>query len=222
MVNDNSISLYVGPFIGRRSRFEYAPAFGGWRFHQLLADYRRYDQLVGPIVFASRLMFFGRLGRDDSQFPIFLGSPDLIRGYTAGSFRRNECLIDLGGSVTGCSVLDQMIGSRIALANFELRFPLISNLTLGILPVRLPPIEGALFFDAGLAWDRRHGTGDGTLVWSRTRGENADVVRQPLKSWGASIRGNILGFLILRADYAKPLDRPGKSAYWTLSIGPTF
>jgi len=222
LVNDNSISLYVGPFIGRRSRFEYAPAFGGWRFHQLLADYRRYDQLVGPIVFASRLMFFGRLGRDDSQFPIFLGSPDLIRGYTAGSFRRNECLIDLGGSVTGCSVLDQMIGSRIALANFELRFPLISNLTLGILPVRLPPIEGALFFDAGLAWDRRHGTGDGTLVWSRTRGENADVVRQPLKSWGASIRGNILGFLILRADYAKPLDRPGKSAYWTLSIGPTF
>jgi len=47
-------------------------------------------------------------------------------------------------------------------------------------------------------------------------------VRQPLRSWGASIRGNLLGFLILRADYAKPLDRPGKSSYWTVSLGPTF
>lgn len=222
LVNDNSISLYVGPFIGRRSRFEYAPSFGGWRFHQFLGDYRRYDQLVGPIVFASRLMFFGRFGRDDRQFPIFLGNTELIRGYTAGSFRRNECLIDLGGSVTGCSALDQLIGSRIAVANLELRFPLISNLTLGVLPVRLPPIEGALFFDAGMAWDRRHSLTDGTVVWRRAGGENADVVRQPLRSWGASIRGNLLGFLILRADYAKPLDRPGKSAYWTLSIGPTF
>ena len=221
LVNDNSISLYVGPFIGRRSRLEYAPAFGGWRYHQLLADVRRYDQIAGPIVLASRLVFFGRFGRDDGQFPIFLGNTDLIRGYTAGSFRRNECLIDLGGTVTGCSALDQMIGSRIAVANLELRFPLISNLTLGILPVRLPPIEGALFFDAGLAWDRRHSFTDGTIVWRRT-GENADVVRQPLRSWGASIRGNLLGFIVLRADYAKPLDRPGKSAYWTLSIGPTF
>lgn len=221
LVNDNSIGLYVGPFIGRRYRFEYAPSFGGWQFHQFLGDYRRYDQLVGPIVFASRLLFFGRFGRDDAQFPIFLGSTELIRGYTAGSFRRNECLIDLGGSVTGCSALDQLIGSRIAVANLELRFPLISNLTLGILPVRLPPIEGALFFDAGMAWDRRHSLTDGTLVWSR-RGQNADVVRQPLRSWGVSIRGNMLGFVILRADYAKPLDRPGKSGYWTLSVGPTF
>jgi outer membrane protein assembly factor BamA len=106
-------------------------------------------------------------------------------------------------------------------ANLELRFPLISNLTLGVLPVRLPPIEGALFFDAGLAWDRRHSFTDGTIVWRRT-GENADAVRQPLRSWGASIRGNLLGFIVLRADYAKPLDRPGTSAYWTLSIGPTF
>jgi outer membrane protein assembly factor BamA len=154
---------------------------------------------------------------------MFLGSTELIRGYTAGSLRRNECATDPGGSLslTGCSALDQLVGSRIAVANVELRFPLISNLTLGVLPVRLPPIEGALFFDAGLAWDRRHGFTDGTIVWSRT-GENADVVRQPLRSWGMSIRGNLLGFIVLRADYAKPLDRPGKSAYWTLSIGPTF
>lgn len=225
-VFDNSISLWVGPFLGRRHRFEYSPTIGGWRFHQFLADYRRYDQIVGPIVFASRLLFFGRFGRDDEQFPVFLGSTELIRGYTAGSFRRNECLFDLVGSITGCSALDQLIGSRIAVANFELRFPLIQNLTLGVLPIRLPPVEGALFFDMGMAWTREHNFWDlfregGTVQLSR-RGENKDVVRQPLKSWGVSIRGNLLGFVILRADYAKPLDRPGKSAYWTLSLGPTF
>jgi hypothetical protein len=223
LVNDNSISLYVGPFIGRRSRLEYAPAFGGWQFHQFLADVRRYDQVLGPMVLASRFLFFGRFGRDDNQFPMFLGNTELIRGYTAGSLRRNECATDSSTSLslTGCSALDQLIGSRVAVANLELRFPLISNLTLGVLPVRLPPIEGALFFDAGLAWDRRHSFTDGTIVWRRT-GENADAVRQPLRSWGASIRGNLLGFIVLRADYAKPLDRPGTSAYWTLSIGPTF
>jgi hypothetical protein len=77
-----------------------------------------------------------------------------------------------------------------------------------------------------MAWNREHNFWDlfrdgGTVQLAR-RGENKDVVRQPLKSWGVSIRGNLLGFVILRADYAKPLDRPGKSAYWTLSLGPTF
>ncbi|HEX9580908.1 MAG TPA: BamA/TamA family outer membrane protein [Gemmatimonadales bacterium] len=221
-VYDNSIPLWVGPFMGRRHRFEYSPAFGEWRFHQFLGDYRRYDHLTGPFSLASRVLFFGRFGRDEGQFPIFLGTPDLIRGYTVGSFRRFECLFDLGGSISGCSALDQLIGSRIGVVNLELRFPLISNLTLGLLPIRLPPIEGALFFDAGMAWDRRHAFDDGTIVWRRGGGENNDVVRQPLRSWGASIRGNLLGFLILRADYAKPLDRPGKSSYWTVSLGPTF
>ena len=222
LVNDNSISLYTGPFIGRRMRLEYAPAFGGWHFHQFLGDYRRYDQLLGPVTLASRLLFFGRFGRDSREFPIFLGSTDLIRGYTAGSFRRHECLLDLGGSLTGCAALDQLIGSRIAVANVELRFPLIRDLALGMLPVRLPPLDGALFFDMGLAWDGRHSFSDGTIVWQRAAAANPDLVREPLRSWGLSIRSNLFGFIILRADYAKPLDRAGQGAYWTLSVGPTF
>ena len=222
LVQDNSVALYTGPVMGRRMRLEYAPAFGGWRFHQLLGDYRRYDQLFGPVTLASRLLFFGRFGRDSREFPVFLGSTDLIRGYTAGSFRRNECQLDLGGSMTGCAALDQMIGSRVAVVNVELRFPLVRNLSLGVLPVRLPPLDGALFFDAGMAWDDRHSFSDGTIVWQRQPNQNPDLVRQPLKSWGLSIRTNLLGFIILRADYATPLDRNGRAAYWTLSIGPTF
>ena len=37
-------------------------------------------------------LYFGRIGRDASQFRIFVGSTDLIRGNTSGSYRRNECL----------------------------------------------------------------------------------------------------------------------------------
>ena len=85
VVFDNSVSYYVGPIMGRRSRLEYAPALGDWLFHQVLADYRRYDELPGPFVLATRTLFFGRFGRDDDQFPIFLGDPSLLRGYTSGS-----------------------------------------------------------------------------------------------------------------------------------------
>ncbi len=91
------------------------------------------------------------------------------------------------------------------------------NFALGFLPVGFPPIEGALFYDAGIAWQ----SGD-TLKWTRPAGANKALVRAPLKSYGASIRANLLGWLILRFDYTKPIDRVGKHAYWTVSLGPTF
>ncbi len=217
LVFDNSVSLWVGPFMGRRSRFEYAPAFGDWTFHQLLGDYRRYDHLFGPFTFASRFLFFGRFGRDSNQFPIFLGTPELLRGYTSGSLRNNECRSDASGSFSGCGALDQLIGSRVAVFNAELRFPLLRNVALGFAPIGLPPIEGAVFFDVGLAW--RDGV---DVVFSRAPDANKDLVRQPLASWGISIRGNLLGFMIVRADYSKPISREEQGSYWTLSLGPTF
>jgi outer membrane protein assembly factor BamA len=121
------------------------------------------------------------------------------------------------GDDSGCPQLDQLIGSRFAVANAELRFPLTRSLVLGFLPVGLPPVEGAIFYDAGLAWDSRS-----KLVWSRSSTDDAEVVRAPLRSWGGSIRMNLLGFVILRFDYTKPLSRPHNNPYWTVSLGPTF
>lgn len=217
LVFDNSVARYVGPFLGRRSRFEYAPAFGDWQFHQILGDYRRYDHLVGPFTLATRELVFGRFGRDDDLFPVFLGTPELLRGYTFGSFQRNECKSDAAGSISGCAALDQLIGSRIAVFNAELRFPLVHNTAPGVLPAWFPPVEGAIFFDAGMAW--RSGS---ELAWSRDSTQNPDLVRTPLTSWGFSGRMNLLGFIILRFDYAKPLARANQSGYWTVSLGPTF
>jgi Tol biopolymer transport system component len=211
LVHDKTLFGYVGPFAGARSRFQVQPAIGDWRFTAGLADYRHY-LFVRPFTLAFRGLVFGRFGRDAEQFPIFLGSTDLIRGYTAGSLRDHEC----AGSFSGCAEIDQLIGSKIAVANVELRFPLTRSLVLGFLPIGFPPIEGALFYDAGLAWR------EGAIVkWSRGTSTDPDV-RAPLRSWGGSIRANVLGYLILRLDYTKPLSRRYDASYWTVSLGPTF
>jgi Tol biopolymer transport system component len=211
LVHDNSLFGYVGPFAGSRSRFQVSPTLGDWRFTATLADYRRYFYLR-PFTLAVRGLMYGRFGRDAEQFPIFLGTTELIRGYTAGSLRDHEC----AGSFSGCAEIEQLIGSKIAVGNVELRFPLTRSLVLGFLPVGFPPIEGAVFYDAGVAWS----AGD-TLRWSRDAFDPLSV-RAPLRSWGGSIRVNMLGYLILRLDLTKPLDRRYNKSYWTVSLGPTF
>lgn len=217
LVYDNAVHAYTGPFLGRRTRLEYAPAVGDWSFHQGLADYRRYDRIAGPITLATRLFFFGRFGQDGELFPLFLGVPDLLRGYTAGSFRRHECAAEAEAGTRNCSELNQLIGTRAALANAELRVPLAGPLGLLPFPMWFPPLEGALFFDSAVAW--REGT---TLTLHRAPDDDKNEVREPLSSWGVSLRGNLWGLMVLRGDYAKPLSRNGHGAYWTLSIGPTF
>ena len=222
MVYDRTRFGFVGPFAGRRSRYSVAPAIGDWRFITGVADHREY-LFARPFTLAIRALVVGRWGPNSDQFPVFLGNTELLRGYTSQSMRDNEC----GGTFTspvgsffqtGCPPLDQMIGSKIAVGNVELRFPLTRNLVLGLLPVGLPPVEGAVFFDIGMAWDEHS-----IVKWEREAGDTYTRVRTPLKSWGGSIRTNFLGAVILRFDYTRPLDRPTyNKAYWTVSIGPTF
>ncbi len=222
MVYDRTRFGFVGPFAGRRSRYSVAPAIGDWKFITGIVDHREY-LFARPFTLALRGLVVGRWGANSNEFPVFLGNPELIRGYTSQSVRDNEC----GGTftspvgnlfLTGCPPLDQMIGSKIAVANAELRFPLTRNLVLGLLPIGLPPVEGAIFFDIGMAWDEHS-----VIKWERDPGDSYLRVRAPLKSWGGSIRTNFLGAFILRFDYTRPLDRPTyNKAYWTVSIGPTF
>src|SRR2546430_5450954 len=203
LVHDNALFGYVGPFAGSRFRFQVTPSLGDWQFVGGLADWRRYF-FARPFTLAMPGVFFGRYGRDGGQVPIFLRSTQLIRGYTARSPLNNEGAnaTSTTNGRTGCSELDQLIGSRIAVANVELRFPLTRSLVLGFLPVGLPPIEGALFYDMGLAWE------PGSII-KRQGGQvdDPEIVRTPLRSWGGSIRVNVLGFVVLRFDYTKPLDR---------------
>jgi Tol biopolymer transport system component len=225
LTHDNTLFGPVGPFAGSRDRFQVAPAVGGWRFTGALIDMRRYF-FAAPFTLAFRGLMFGRFGRDANQFPVVLGNPDLVRGYTANSIINHECYAQVSniapiigaapGLTTGCPTLDQLIGSRAAVANAELRFPLTRSLALGLLPVALPPIEGAIFFDIGMSW-----LDGSTIVTRRPGGAALANYRSPLKSWGGSIRANMLG-IPLRFDFTKPLDRAYDHPYWTVSIGPTF
>ncbi|HUF36241.1 MAG TPA: BamA/TamA family outer membrane protein [Gemmatimonadales bacterium] len=216
LVFDNSLFGYVGPFYGRRYRLEVAQTVGDWSFSQVTADYRRYDRLLGPLVLATRALYFGRIGRDAREFRIYAGSTDLIRGNTSGSYRRNECInANDPGAETGCAELDRLVGTQVGIASAELRFPIL-NPSFGV-PAGIPPIEGAIFYDIGLAWD-----GQSTLKWRREAGDDPIRVRTPLKTLGVSIRTNLFGFAIARVDYSIPQERPGIKGLWTFSLGPTF
>ena len=218
-VHDNTVFGYTGPLFGRRWRFEGAYSLGTWRFSQLTADYRRYDQIAGPVVFATRLLYFGRIGRDANQFRLFAGTTDLIRGHTSGSYRREECFDgDDVGTSTGCVELDRLVGTQVALGSAELRFPILTQQVFKGLPLGVPPIEGAVFYDVGLAWDE-----NSTVRLQQEPGDERDpAVRVPLHTVGGSLRMNLLGFVVLRLDYARPINRPGVGGLWTLSLGPTF
>ncbi len=216
LVFDNSLFGFVGPFYGRRYRLELAQTIGDWRFSQVTADYRRYDRLIGPIVLATRALYFGRIGRDARQFRVYAGSTDLIRGNTSGSYRRNECLnANDPGAETGCAELDRLVGTQVGIGSVELRFPIL-NQSFGV-PAGIPPIEGALFYDIGLAWDEQS-----TLKWRREAGDDPIRVRTPLKTLGVSVRTNLFGFAVARLDYSIPQERREIKGLWTFSLGPTF
>jgi len=207
-VHDTSIFGGTSPIMGRRYRLEYGAAAGTVTHTHALVDYREYVRLARPLTLAGRLLHYGRYGRgaEDYRFQdVFLGYPSLVRGYSAGSFGAREC----GETPGRCPVFDQLFGSRMAVANAELRIPLFGALGLVRSP-GVPPVEIAPFYDAGIAWYAR---------------ENLSVLRgarKPVTSFGASLRLNVLGFAIAQISYVQPQDRPLKSWHWEFALIPGF
>ena len=107
------------------------------------------------------------------------------------------------------------MGTQIGVASAELRFPIL-NPSFG-LPQGIPPIEGALFYDIGMAWDN-----NSTIKWSRDADDDPIRVRTPLRTLGVSVRANLFGFAVARLDYSIPQERPDVDGLWTFSLGPTF
>ncbi len=211
LVYDTSIFGGTSPVLGRSYRFEADAAAGSLNFFTLLGDYRRYYMPVRPLTIAGRLLHVGRYGgdaEDDRLQDLFLGYPSLVRGYGAGSFTVGECG-PAAEDETSCPAFDRLLGSRIAVANAELRVPLVGPL--GLVPSRsAPPVETAIFYDAGLAWggDRR-----AAVLGSR---------RSSATSYGVSLRFNLLGFAIGQISLVHPNQRPLKNWLWEFSLTPGF
>ncbi len=214
LVYDNTVFGGTGPILGQRYRLEVSPRIGDLNYLNGLIDFRRYFMPVRPTTFAFRGLGFGRFGsdaEDDILSDLYLGYPSLMRGYNDGSFSVDECETDVGGAVS-CPVFDQLFGSRIAVANFEYRIPLLGFF--GLIPsAGAPPIETALFFDAGVAWT--------SGLDPKLSCDDPDC-REVVTSHGIAMRMNLLGFLLVEVDFVHPNDRPDKGWYWQFSLVPAF
>jgi hypothetical protein len=167
-VHDNSLWGPSGPLDGSRFKLTLAYTsdiqYSNVNYYSIIADYRHYFRIDTRTAFASRFWVFYNDGKESRRF-VMGGSWDL-RGFPRWSIR----------------------GEKLWLTSHELRFPFLDQLA-----VRFPfaglsfwSIRGALFFDAGSAWDTRY--------------------RETLGSFGAGVRMNLFGILVLRYDLGKRIE----------------
>jgi outer membrane protein assembly factor BamA len=114
-------------------------------------------------------------------------------------------------------VFDRLVGSRLAIANAELRIPLLGPEGLGIIRTNLIPVEIAPFFDAGVTWSRGQSPDLQFLSGDAAR---SAAGRVPVFSTGVAARVNVLGFAVVEAFYAYPFQRPDKGAHFGFQLAP--
>jgi outer membrane protein assembly factor BamA len=191
------------------------PTLGSFRWMEYIADYRRYDPIIfNFLTVATRVSGRLAVGRDESEVPTYIGRSDLLRGYNRESYTA-ACVVPEASATINCSA-SPLVGSRMAVMNAELRFPLIRQFNLGLLPIALPPVDGLAFYDMGVAW-----SGGQNLQLRRATSGDPTEVRYPLRSYGFGVRLNLFNFALARWDYAIPLDSNQKG-FWTFSLGPSF
>ncbi len=182
-IRDTSLWLPTGPIDGDRMNLTVGGTLDLRRSRMesslLLADYRRYFRLGTYSAYAVRAQGLFSGGPNPQTF--FLGGSLDLRGYDRLEFQ----------------------GRRSVLANQEIRFPLVQRLAF-LLPIGaldLPPIEGAIFADAGSAWDV------GNPDWKG--------------SFGAGLRMGFGGLLVTRLDMARRTDfhRVEAGTHWDFFIG---
>jgi Tol biopolymer transport system component len=168
---DNTLWYYTGPIDGTRYNVSlgYTTDISNSteNFVTLMLDFRNYFRIAGPTSLAFRGQFMINEGKNSRRF------------YTGGTW-----------SLRGWPFLS-MRGTKLALANAELRFPLLDRLHLGFpenFNIDFYGIRGALYFDIGNCWDTY---------------EEAKEVKGSL---GAGLRINLFGFLVLRYDFGKRIE----------------
>jgi Tol biopolymer transport system component len=206
-VTDSAVFGATGPILGGRSRFEVAPTLGEVDYTSLVLDARRYVMPIEPLTIASRVMHIGRYGGDADSgrlSPIFLGFPTFVRGYDVYSFDPHDC------DPQGCIQLDDLEGSRMLLANVEVRTPLVGMFK-GRIDYGHVPADLIGFFDTGVAW-RSSGT-DPSASFSH---------RPWVKSTGLGLRVNAFGFAVIEMSGVYAFDRPRDKWQFLFALQPGF
>jgi outer membrane protein assembly factor BamA len=218
LVYDSGIFGATSPILGQSYILQVQPNFGSINYGALMADFRKYIMPVRPFTLAFRALHYGRYGKggeDGRLWPLYLGYWDLVRGYE--SFTQEEYAS--GGDFN----MDRLYGSKMLLANFELRFPLLRVLGLGKGFYGAWPIEFYGFYDIGLAWWDNYNENNYYLSTpDDPRPSFLGGSRKPISSVGAGLRTNVFGFLIIGVHYVYPIDRPQRGWHFQLSISPGF
>jgi len=210
LVFDTAVFGATSPVQGQRYRLEASPSFGALRYTSVLADFRRYLMPVSFYTIAVRAMHYGRYGsgsEDRRLSPLFLGYPNLVRGYDVGSFQAADCLPT---AASDCPALDRLVGSRLLVGNIELRFPLLRPFGASQRMYGPVPIEVALFADGGVAWNRGQKPG------------LAGGSRDGIGSAGVAFRVNLFGYAVGQFDFARPFQRDGRGWLFQFNLSPGF
>ncbi len=165
LVGDSANFGPTSPIEGQRYRLEAAPVLGSMNFIGVLADYRKYVMPAPFYTVAGRVMHYGRYGSDSGDarlYPLYINDPSLVHGYDSEAY------------VTDCENFDQnscqatspFVGTRMLVANLELRFPLLRPLGISQNMYGPIPTELAVFLDSGVAWTQT----EAPRVFGGTRG----------------------------------------------------
>ena len=168
LIKDTSLWDLTGPIDGTRFNLTLGLTLA-WNqlqaYNRLaLADFRKYFRLSRNSCYAVRLMGFTSSGVEPQR--LYLGGSWSLRGYDRKAF----------------------YGRNLVLISNELRFPLINNLIIGFPFGRIgfQAIRGALFFDAGNAWENHFD--------------------QLYGSFGTGFRISLGYVVVLRFDFSKKTD----------------
>jgi hypothetical protein len=204
-VHDTSIFGPTSPIMGGRSRLEVTSTFGELSLTRVLLDHRIYLMPVKPYTIAARFVHLGQYGRDASDprlVPAFLGSRQFVHGYGWGSLR---CQPDGRGE---CGAYDDLLASRLAVGNVEIRVPIMGMLS-GELRYRPVPAEAFVFADTG-------------YVWAQPQAFTfAEPSRRLIGSFGIGARLNAFG-LPLEIAAVRALTAPARGWSFDFSFRPGF
>jgi outer membrane protein assembly factor BamA len=212
LIADSSVPGYASPASGQRYRLEVAATGGNLHFDQVTADFRHYF-FRRPWTLALRALHLGRYGHDANSaqlVPLFVGDPTLVRGYDIGTLSATECTAAPGSAA--CPEFDRLTGSRLAVANLELRVPLFGGEGYRLVDLRFLPTELAAFLDAGTAWSAHAAPVVRFAIHS--------TERIPVASAGLAARVVVGGLAVVQLYVAKPFQRPQRGAVTGIVISP--
>ncbi len=167
-VHDNSLWGPTGPIDGSRFRFLLGYTsdikYSNVNYLSMIFDYRKYLRLGYRTALAARASVYVNHGKEARRY--FAGGSWDLRGWPRWSVR----------------------GEKLWISSIELRYPFIDQLAIRFpfFGIGFASIRGALFFDAGSAWD--------------------DEYEETIGSIGTGIRINFFNVITFRYDVGKKIE----------------